>query len=402
MSKLWYAAHLHTPIEVNGSVMMLLYFQKYYNKAIAFAKSAGQLSVCYANRSAVYYELSLFKICLENIQLARRNDDLPDFLNLKLDRRQQAATSNLLSKLVLDPYRASNMKLCKPPMPRQPFFINCLTKESRSNQISTTVPLMAGEVISLEKPYSQILRQSHVYERCTYCLTNKKFMSMIPCRFCSSAMFCNQYCYGMAQKIFHGFECSIIDGLFHFLPNSMYLGLRTVFIALNECNGQLDEYKNMLKRCFDDDGMDSFEIDATTNDRSFNEMVFLIIHNLKRSFTFSMQQYLATAVLMEKLNSKFRAVFNDDRDFHIVLSTSIFHMFQVSTENSILLEETAFTAGDGVGNDLTIYGCGLFPFASNFRPSCAPNVLFLNDNGLCSGVVLRPIKANEAIVPGIM
>lgn len=378
--------------------MILLYFQKYYNKAIAFAKSDENLSICYANRSAVYYELSLFKTCLENIQLAIRYG-LPDHLISKLNERQRKAVKNLLLKHVLEPCRTNYLKLCRPSMPRQPFFINCLTKES--DQIFTREPLSAGDVISLEKPYSQILRQSHIYERCTYCLTNKKYMSMVPCMDCSSAMFCDQYCYGMAKAIFHGFECSIIDGLFDFLTDSMYLGLRTVFIALNKCHGLLDEYENMLKRCYRDDDTDSFEINTKSSEQGFDEMVFLIIHNLKRSFSFSMEQHLATAVLMEKLEPQFRHIFNDDQRFGIVLSTSIFHMLQVSTENSIMLEETAST-GDGVGNDLTIYGCGLFPFASNFRPSCAPNVLFININGLFSGIVIRPIKANHAIVPGIM
>lgn len=224
---------------------------------------------------------------------------------------------------------------------------------------------------------------------------------MIPCMNCSSAMFCNKLCYGMAEKIFHGFECAIIDGLFHFLPDSMYLGLRTVFVALNECDGELDEYQSMLRRCFYDDETDSFEVDTTADDRRFNEMVYSIVHNLKRNSAFSMQTHLATAVIMGKLNDKFSEYFDDEPHYQIVLSTSIFHMIQVSMENSILLEETAFT-GDGVGNDLSIYGRGLFPFASNFRLSCAPNVLFLNSNSAFAGIVIRPIKAGEAIVPGLM
>lgn len=373
--------------------------QKYYNKALAYAKSTENLGVCYANRSAVYYQLSLFSLCLENIELAKGHK-LSNCLKSKLDDRQQAATTHTrTSKLVPKPFPMYDMRLCRPPMERQPFFINCLTKKV-SGEIVTNEPLVTGDVISLEKPYSQLLSQSHIYERCTYCLTNKKYLSMIPCMLCSSAMFCNPFCYTMAQKIFHSFECSMIDGLYHFLPDTMYLGLRTVFVSMNECNGSLNGYRNMLRRCFNDK-TNSFYINTISSDRSFNEMVFSIIHNLSRSSTFLMQHHLATAVLMKKL--KAISVFNRDPKFDTVLSTAIFHMIRVSIEKSIVLEETAFNGDiDSVGNDLTIYGCGLFPFASNFTLSCAPNVLFINTNGVISGIALHPIRSDEVIQPGIM
>lgn len=178
----------------------------------------------------------------------------------------------------------------------------------------------------------------------------------------------------------------------------MYLGLRTVFISLDECNGSSDEYRNMLRRCYENEA-DSFDVNATSSSRSFNEMVFCIVHNLERSFAFSMQHHLATAVLMRRLKSSEH--FDHDKSFELVLSTAIFHMIQVSMENSVLLEETAF-AGSDEGNDLTIYGCGLFPFASNLKLSCAPNVLLLNNNGSLSGVVIRPIKSGGVISAGMM
>lgn len=369
-----------------------IYLQKYYNKALVFAVSQENLSICYANRSAVYYELSLFDLCLENIQLATKYK-LPEYLKVKLDQRQEAAVTHLLSKLVVKPKCTYDMRMCRPTIARQPFFINCLSQ--KSNQIFTNEPLLAGDVISLERPYSQILRQSHIYERCTYCLTNKKYLSMIPCKRCTSAMFCSQFCY----LCFHSIECPIIDGLYYLLPEFMYLGLRTVLVTLTEC-GTTDEYRKLLLRCFSN-GAESFDINTTTTNRTFQEMVFLIIHNLNRSWSFSLQHHLATAVLMEQLKLNSKPILDIDRNLEELLSTSIFHMIQVSMENSVLLEETALTS-NCVDDDVTIYGCGLFPFASNFNFSCAPNVLFVNCSGIFSGIVIRPIKAGESILPSIM
>ncbi len=324
---------------------------------------------------------------------------LSENLKNKLDDRQEAAQSHLLSQFVVVPHWKYEMKLCRPAMERQPFFIDCLTKPEE--EIMTTRRLEAGDVISLERPYSQLLSRTHIYERCTYCLTNRKYLSMIPCGHCSSAMFCNLYCYKMATKMFHGIECSCIDGLFNFLPDCMYLGLRTALISLNECNGSLEEYRCMLMRCFRNDD-DSFEVNATSSNQSFNEMVFVIIHNMVRTYQFSLPHHIATAVLMKKLRSKFQSIFDQDPNTAIVLSTSIFHLIQVSMEHGIQLEETAFSSGDGVGNDITIYGCGLFPFASNFTFSCSPNVLFLNNNGIMAGIALHPIYKDTEIRPGLM
>lgn len=319
---------------------------------------------------------------------------LPDRIKLKLDQRQQAAVTQFLSKYVT--YNDYKPKLCRPPMQRQPFFIDCLTKQS--NQILTKEALAAGDIISLETPYSQVLAHSHIYERCTYCLTNKKFMSMIPCLHCTSAMFCNQKCYTLAQKLFHHFECPIIDGLFYFLPDSMYLGLRTVFININHCKCSPYEYRDMLERCQNNDN-DPFHMNIRTGNRSNNEMVFSIIHNMSRSFSYSTRHYMAVTILMNKLTS-YSGLGSDDPTFFMTLTMSILQMLQVSTENRILLEETDFT-GD-VGNDVTVYGCGLFPFGSTLKLSCAPNVLFLSCNGTLAGVVIRPIKPGLPILPGLM
>lgn len=211
-------------------------------------------------------------------------------------------------------------------------------------------------------------------------------------------MFCNETCREMADKMFHRYECSIIDGLFDFLPESMHLGLRAVFTSLYECNGSMDEYFNRMMRCFENDS-DPFDVDITQGN---NDKLFEIIYNLTRSFDFSMAHHVATVVVAEKLKSKFDWLFNCNDLIADMFSVSIFHMLQISQESGIPLEEIAFSNYGDVGNDVNVYGRGLFPFASSFKISCAPNVLLLNDNGTLVGFALRTIYANEAIVPGIM
>ncbi|XP_037050151.1 SET and MYND domain-containing protein 4-like [Bradysia coprophila] len=369
---------------------------KWYNKALAHAKSKENIGVCYANRSAAYFKLSMFKACMVNVRAAL-NYVLSDRLKAKLYQRYVRAQDELLATGI-KPQERNIIELSRPAKGSQPFYINCLSKQR--DAIVTSEPLQPGDVISLEKPYSQILSQSHVYERCTYCLTNKAYLSMIPCPNCSSAMFCSGVCYKMAMKVFHHFECPMIDGLYNFLPDSMYLGLRTVFTSFHECNWSMDDYQNRIIMCFGDE-TEPFDVNVTEPGETANEKVFLMIHNMTRSFNFSMEQHVAVVVVAEKLKSLFGSLFNRDAITAIMFSVSIFHMIQVSQEHGVLLEETAFS-GDGVGNDITTYGCGMFPFASNFKLSCAPNVLLLNNNGTLIGFAMTKINRNEPIELGLM
>lgn len=146
------------------------------------------MGICYANRSAVYCELSMFTICLENIEAARKCV-FSERLEKKLSLRQTKAQYALLTRGYIPP-KENILELKRPANESQPFFVNCLSKQDES--IITSKVLYAGDVVSSEKPYCRILSQSHIYERCTYCLTNKNYLSMISCRNCSSAMFCNE------------------------------------------------------------------------------------------------------------------------------------------------------------------------------------------------------------------
>lgn len=308
-----------------------------YNKALSFAESGILKGICFANRSAVYLEVAMFHLCIENIQFARLYE-LSDRLKEKLDQRHELALAGLVTRHPHEPQRSYKLTLCRKPMTRQPFFIDCLAKFD--DRVITKCRLKAGDAISLEKPYSQILRKTHIYERCTYCLSNRKYLSMIPCRLCTAAMFCNEECYSMAMRIFHCAECPIIDGLFFFLTDAMYLAVRTLFISMKNCNdGSMDQYRRLLMRCFEN-VTGSFEVDVLEDGRTFNEMVFLIIHNLNRSCKFSLQNHLATAVLIRKLKATFSGLFVDV-DAALILSTSLFHLMQVSQESNVSLEEVS-------------------------------------------------------------
>lgn len=61
---------------------------EYYNESICHAPTdSEQLSIGYANRSAIYFDWKKYDICLENIELARKTG-YPDRLMDKLNKRE--------------------------------------------------------------------------------------------------------------------------------------------------------------------------------------------------------------------------------------------------------------------------------------------------------------------------
>jgi hypothetical protein len=65
-----------------------------YNKALCHATSNLQLSLLYANRSAVYLEVKKFEECLENIQLAKTSG-YPQEKMAKLIAREENCKTKL-------------------------------------------------------------------------------------------------------------------------------------------------------------------------------------------------------------------------------------------------------------------------------------------------------------------
>lgn len=63
-----------------------------YNKAICFAETGSEeLSLAFANRSAIYFGLHLYDACLKNIKIAKEAG-YPKRLMRKLDEREKRYT----------------------------------------------------------------------------------------------------------------------------------------------------------------------------------------------------------------------------------------------------------------------------------------------------------------------
>lgn len=182
-----------------------------YNEALRYAESESkQLGLCFSNRSAAFLKVKQYNACMENIELARRNQCPQDILS-KLSVREDQCKKLLEKRPRIEKTWNSFFKLSYPPNPKLPFLVNCLELKTHERGVFLIAKrnLNAGDIIAITEPFVSFPVDTSSY-RCNYCLIDN-FMNFIPCPGCTKVMFCTENCMQKAQNEFHQFECNIDD-----------------------------------------------------------------------------------------------------------------------------------------------------------------------------------------------
>lgn len=231
-----------------------------YNQSICFAEAKSEdISIAYANRSAIYFEWKKYDSCLQNIELAKENG-YPKRLMNKLVKREAECRKALESnqnneneddddEVLLAP------KLSFPSHSKVPFIADCLEmreSDELGRYIITNRDLSTGKVIAIEESFCSWTLPCVQYQRCANCLQEFDF-NLIPCEYCTSTMFCSQECSKEAYEKFHRFECPVIDFMYKML-NIIQLGAgKPICVFMDKISVSIyDKFQIILKwyRCW--------------------------------------------------------------------------------------------------------------------------------------------------------
>lgn len=167
-----------------------------YNASLCYAPHESESQgLAYANRSAVYFEMKLFNVSLNNIELAKKCG-YPVKNISTLDRRAEKCRQQVENEVTKDEKSYDFIKLSREVNAKLPFVAKCL--EMRENKkfgrfIITNSDLNVGEIIVIEKPFFKVMKSDGRYEncdetnkfqRCANCM-NDNFLDLIPCSQCS-------------------------------------------------------------------------------------------------------------------------------------------------------------------------------------------------------------------------
>lgn len=363
-----------------------------YNESICFAtENSEELSIAYANRSAVYFELKEYELCMQNIELARQTTAYPERLFEKLNRRETKCKDILNCKWgIAKSSRSLKPRLSYTTHKTVPFIVNSLEikqDDTFGRYVITNKDLNVGDIIAIDEPFAFIVPKSKQFERCEHCYIENT-MSLIPCRWCTAVMFCSQTCFEDAYQQYHKYECPIIDYLnnqvrvrFCLLPLRITLYLLSTFTSMND----LVEFINEL------DGNDNniFNINYIP---AYNRMV-------RYASVFSLQEGRSTGSREREVQLLFAllAVLIKKTDLHEHLTSSMISLLMDLQRRHLLISTINSSANLDLTDENSDNMIGIYPFRSLLNHACSANVMSTSYGKNVIISVLRPIFAGEQL-----
>lgn len=375
-----------------------------YNQAICNGVYHTEaLGLAFSNRSAVYFEMKLYKECVENIEWALEQKRFPIHLHKKLIERHKIATAAIaegeMAANVLGPIVPV---LTLPAHPIVPFLASTLElreNEQYGRHIVTTEDLKVGDVIAIDIPFCNVVGDEMQYERCDNCCLEAN-RNLIPCHKCTRVMYCSVKCRDKAFRRFHRMECTGMKYIQIRFPSAQArLALRTIFCMLNhfeslEAVTQFTNNINVNETIFDMDYragpvetreryVPVYTMQVAEPDPSIQEKMLELEGTLAMIITHCNPYQQAPDVenlgnLIMLLRHHYYAI---DRNYCVVPDAG----------KSVELHRA------GSGRFETDDCMGVYLFRNLINHACVPNVTTTKWGNRLVFTVIKPIKANEQI-----
>ncbi|XP_031781215.1 SET and MYND domain-containing protein 4 isoform X3 [Nasonia vitripennis] len=321
-------------ISNKNNVDKLLTSWELYSKAIAIAPNTSQeLSLAYANRSAVLFCFKKFEECIGDINHALELN-YPTHLKDALDVKYS---------------------------------------DKFGRHIITTRKINAGDILIIEKPYATMLIPEKAYTHCSQCLN--VYWALIPCEFCIHAMYCSKRCKNEAWKQYHDIECAAAGYLLELDFNKCALfSMRLSILALREL-GSVNNLRSNLEQINNCSHKDAISEEIFQSNK-YHSLFTLVTNTGKRSISDLFERALNAAFILYYLctnttlfGKKFESEISQistNKDATYVGGLILRNM-QIIPSNIHSYEEECRI------NTIDI-GVSAQPFCSLINHSCDPNV----------------------------
>lgn len=378
-----------------------------FNQSLCFAPDGSeQHSMAYGNRSAVYFSLELYELCLKNIKVAREIG-YPANLVSKLDEREAKCLFNLRNSKDKPKHQFNGLepKLSYPTHEKVPFIANCLAlkiNEHNDRYIVAKTDLKVGDIVAIERPFCGGVTPVSRYMCCTNCLREVAF-DLFPCPVCHSAMFCSPQCYAEAKEAFHDIECPMMSVLMDsdILGNKERTLIRLLILVVKRFKtiDALIQFTKHVKKTeqniFTADYANSEIIDM------FASILKLGDHNEKYEIPKTVQADVTSASLIYKclLNfSSFKDLFRTKEEVEFLMDLSL----ALCRSATFKLTITKVKRFELLPNDDLEYAkqkacVGIYPFRTLLNRSCVGNVIQRKRGNLNITIVVKPIEKGQAL-----
>lgn len=369
-----------------------------YNVGICLAENGSDmLSLGYANRSACFFELEKYELCLADIDLAK-GSNYPPALMSKLDQRQEKClklmktlnNDGILSTNITADFVAGKTILCMADG------VKLTENKQFGKHYVATQPFNIGDTILIEEPYCATILINHTFFRCSNCF--KKNRNFIPCKKCSRSLFCVE-CIGSPNQRFHDFECEMCiedDSL-----SKLALVVRTIIMTI-KLFPNIDE---MIKTIDTIRPNPTNEIKNNKSVDNYREFFNLCRHHEELDEGAMFRKIAYTNIIYEAIlsNTMLKPLFVTERHQRFLMHLILHHM-EVISINPFDMVTTApihniyFEEGkEEIDPKDLVYAQGIYLNGSIFNHSCIPNVLRLYDNNRMICKIVRPVQKGDQL-----
>lgn len=260
-----------------------------YTMAIAYAPPGShELTLAYANRSAILFKLNMFSDSLADLNHIPEEsypDDIKSNLYLRVAKCHYYLSVEDLdkSRQWLDAVKSDERKSCEVELKRQEKTVISFKKDKDVDQlkcykwdfqdvppllnhenpivpglsdavklnysrefgryITATRKIESGEILGVQEPYADVVNQDLKYTLCGCC--RKQTWSSLPCNDCAHVMYCSEDCRYIAQRDYHDIECTVIPQLLEFgVHDKFFMALRLTILGIKETGYSLEIFKN--------------------------------------------------------------------------------------------------------------------------------------------------------------
>ncbi|KAG5671093.1 hypothetical protein PVAND_001307 [Polypedilum vanderplanki] len=378
-----------------------------YNESLCYSENKSEnAGMAYANRSAVYFEMKLYKNCLRNIELAKSHN-YPE-KNFHILNKREEKCQNLMknSQTMNNDDEVNFFKLSYEGHKNLTSVANCLElkyDKKYGRHIVTNKDLSVGDIVAIEDPVFQVIKaddrystcyNSNVYQRCSNCL-NENLLDLIPCESCTKTMFCSEKCKNYSQSNYHKYECPIIDELLQ--SGIKHIILKILFESISIFNHNIENFKRFIND-HSETNLTIFQTFISSKKRENLLLATLSLSSVTEQNENSLEDFIkifqktSTLKLLWKDHMGFisgilqKLIIIGNRDIHGIGSWSL---RQNGIENHEELKNPS--------QYQQIIGNACFLFSSLLNHSCAPNIKRLNYKNKNIIIVSRPIKAGQQL-----
>lgn len=337
--------------------------------SLCFAEpSTNYYRVSCAKRALCFYNLEKYTECLFDINLAKKTKCTKAQLkflkkNIRIDCRKK-----IKKQIRMEPVEPT---LSFEPHEKYPEMANALefrlNKEFGRHLVATT-EIDVGQVLFIEKTFASMTVEPH--QRCNICLV--KQTNLIPCKRCTTAMFCVK----CKNNGIHAIECKLRIGIGNEYEE-VALAVRFLITSIK----LFSNAEEMMDFVGNVNNSDRERIPSSITDSKSKYRVFLQQINVLMSQELSYQQALIAFNTCQRIieNNIFADVFKTEKHKRFLMHLFFHHIFIVKRLK---------TRGN-LSNMFTLY--------AYFNHSCLPNILLVQVNDSSIGIAIRPIRKDEQV-----